>query len=470
METWDVVVVGAGTAGVPTAIFAADRGLRVLVVEKLGRIGGTLHMATGQMSAAGTSLQRERGIDDHPDLHFADVMRISKGTSNAEMARLAVDIAAETIEWLRAGEFSFHPDCPAIVYSHETYAIPRTYWGTNKAISILDVLERQFQPRRDSGRITLALDTAATRLLVDGDDAVAGVVVRDARGDETELRARNVVLASGGYAGSKALFRRFNDMPVFGPLPETASGEGIAMAVDAGAGFRLAENFMPSIGGIEDPPGSQRVVWADRPAITPQLRPIWEIFVNRDGRRFVAEDNPSIDARERALLQQPGLTFWIVYDARAAREATPLLPSFTPDRLERAFRDHAAFSRADTIAGLAQAAGIDSAGLAASVAAYNRAVAARGGDEFARAHLPAPIAEPPFCAIRNHGVTVKSAGGLDVDRRLRVRRADGRTFRNLYAAGEAIGGGLLSGNAFVGGMSITPWLGFGRLIGRDYVN
>ena len=78
-EDWDVIVVGAGTAGIPTAIFAGQRGARVLLVEADSRIGGTLHWSTGQMTAAGTKLQKRLGIEDHPDWHFDDCMRISRG-------------------------------------------------------------------------------------------------------------------------------------------------------------------------------------------------------------------------------------------------------------------------------------------------------------------------------------------------------------------------------------------------------
>jgi fumarate reductase flavoprotein subunit len=468
MDQYDVIVVGAGTAGLPAAIFAARRGMRVLLLEKLGRIGGTLHLATGQMSAAGTSLQRARGIEDTPDRHFEDVMRISRGTANAEMVRIAVDIAPETIEWLRDSDFDFHPDCPAIVFNHEAYSVPRTYWGTEKAISILKVLERLLRPHLDSGAITLRTGMTLERLLLDGETRVAGVVTRDAAGGTHELRARQVALTSGGYGGNPEMFQRYEQLPLYGPLPEPASGEAVEASIAAGAGFRNARNFLPSFGGIEDAPGSHRIVWTDRPVLQPQWRKPWEIYVNRAGQRFVREDEESNDVRERALLAQPDMAFWVVYDSCIEREAPPILPGFDAGKLAARFASHPSFLRADTLEDLARKAGIDPAGLAASVGAYNAAVAG-GGDGLGRRHMPLPIAEPPFIALANHGVAVKSAGGVDVDRTLRVRRKDGRVFENLHAAGETIGGGLLSGNAFVGGMSLTPWLGFGRLIGRDFL-
>ena len=90
-ETWDVAVVGGGTAGIPCAIFAAQRGLRVLVLEHAPQVGGTLHYSAGQMSAAGTRRQHEMGIVDSPARHFADIMRLSGNTADPVLVRLAVD-------------------------------------------------------------------------------------------------------------------------------------------------------------------------------------------------------------------------------------------------------------------------------------------------------------------------------------------------------------------------------------------
>ena len=86
---WDMIVVGAGTTGLPAATFAAKRGGRVLLVEAAGKIGGTLHLSSGQVSAAGTRLQAEKGIEDSPEQHLEEAIRISRGTIDTELARLS---------------------------------------------------------------------------------------------------------------------------------------------------------------------------------------------------------------------------------------------------------------------------------------------------------------------------------------------------------------------------------------------
>ena len=126
-DQWDVIIAGAGTVGVPAAIFAARRGARVLVLEAAPEIGGTLHLSAGQMSAAGTKAQASLGIEDSPDLHFEDVMRISKGTADKELVRLAVDNAAATYDWLTDSGFEPLPEHPVLGLAHEPYSERRYY-------------------------------------------------------------------------------------------------------------------------------------------------------------------------------------------------------------------------------------------------------------------------------------------------------------------------------------------------------
>ncbi len=126
---FDVVVVGGGPAGLAAAVTASELGLRSMLIEKTSRLGGQLHASAGRFSAAGTRLQRQRGIDDSPDRHFRDIMRLGHGRADPDLLRLAVTVAPEAVDWLDALGFPFHPDAPSLVTYHETYSRPRTYWG-----------------------------------------------------------------------------------------------------------------------------------------------------------------------------------------------------------------------------------------------------------------------------------------------------------------------------------------------------
>lgn len=466
MSDFDLVVVGAGTAGMPAAIEASGLGLKVLVVEGSDRLGGTLWRSWAQMSAAGTSLQRAKGIRDEPHLHFDDVMRISKGTADPTLVRLAVNHAPRVIEWLLGMGFDVDPASPAILHFHEPYSLPRTYWGRRGGRSVLDVLIPAFEKATRTGDVTVQMQTRLTSLL-HGPDGVSGVRLRSADGTEREVTSGAVLLTTGGYAGDPELFAKLTKgAPLVGPASPTSRGQGIVAAQEVGAQVRGEDLFLPTYGGVLAADSSWETVGLDDfPALTPQDRAPWEIHVNSEGRRFVAEDSDSVDVRENALLEQPGLTFWIVYDSVTATKAPPLFPTWKPEDLAAAFESHPSFTTADNLRSLATKAGIDADGLLDTVSAWNRSVA-DGHDGLGRRSLLGPVVEPPFFAVRNHGSTLKSPAGLAVDERLRVRGENG-VIENLYAAGEAIGGSSLSGKSFVSGMSVTPALAFGRLAVRD---
>ena len=127
MSKWDVIIVGAGTAGLTAAIFGARQGLKILVLDVAPKMGGTLHLSTGQMSAAGTKLQAELGIDDDADRHFDDIMRISRGTADRDIARLAADNAAATFDWLMDNGFDLRDGHPVDGVAHEPYSRRRYY-------------------------------------------------------------------------------------------------------------------------------------------------------------------------------------------------------------------------------------------------------------------------------------------------------------------------------------------------------
>jgi fumarate reductase flavoprotein subunit len=212
---YDLIVIGAGTAGIPAAIFAAARGARVLMLDAANDIGGTLHLSTGQMSAAGTKLQATLGIVDSASAHFDDVMRISKGTADPELVRLAVDNAATTFDWLMDHGFKPLPDHPVLGLGHEPYSQKRYYWGAEGGRTILAVLRRELQPWVDQGRVDVSLSTPVTALLTNDAGDIDAVRVKSGLA-ETVFRGRHVLLACGGYVSNPQLFEQLSGVRDYG--------------------------------------------------------------------------------------------------------------------------------------------------------------------------------------------------------------------------------------------------------------
>jgi fumarate reductase flavoprotein subunit len=287
-------------------------------------------------------------------------------------------------------------------------------------------------------------------------------------GGDVEFFGKNVVLASGGYAASPQLWAKLTPkIPLCSHVNPYSRGDGLAAAQALGAAVDGSDKFLCTFAGFLENPRDPRT--GNFLLLSPKARSIWEIFVDDKGRRFMQEDHPSIDYRERALLRRRGMAMNIVFDAGILQNAaTPTLESAATYRAR--FGRHPAFVKAKTLAELARKLGVPVANLRRTVADYNRAVDAGSDPRHGKHFLIRRIEQAPFYAIRAQGITVLSPAGLKVDKQLRVLGRTGRPIRNLYAAGEVLGFGRTSGNAFAGGLSLTPALTFGKLLGESILN
>ena len=463
---YDFVIVGAGTAGLPAAIFASRRGARVLLIDAAEDIGGTLHLANGQISAARSRTQLAKGIVDSPDAHYADVMRLSNGLCDPQVARLTVDEAPATINWLLDAGLTPLPDHPVTGDSvgRKAYSIPRYLWAEEMGRALLAVIRRELAPEVASGRVTVQLGTRVTGLVTGAEGAVEGVRATS-DGSALEFRGRHVLITTGGYAMNPARFQQLVGVPPYaGTSYPFHQGDGLDLAASVGGYLRGRNLHRAGTGSILTSDRFPAKVYA-RFNTTPQVRTPWEIWVNDAGRRFIREDEPLVVRREQALVEQPALRYRIVFDQAILEAAPPGIPGWTRDKLLSHFDTHAMFTRADTLEALAVRTGIDAAGLAQTVREYNDAVRGRGGDAFGREHLPRVIEKGPFYAITHLGHSATSAAGIVVDAQMRVLRGDGQPVPNLYATGEVLGSGAMLGNAFVPGMMLTPALAIGRWLG-----
>lgn len=463
---WDVIIVGGGNAGIPAAIFASRRGAKVLIIEAAGQVGGTLFLSSGQMSAAGTAFQRSKGIEDTPQEHYDDVMRISKGTANPDVLRLAVENAPATVDWLFDAGFEARPEHPVLGGGHDPYSKKRYFWGPEGGISVLKVLEKELQPEIDRGNVEVLVETEAKSLIQDQvGGPVTGVVTVGPDGLDVHHVGRNVVLACGPYGSNSEMFEQLEGVKDYADTVYPYSqGAGIKMALAAGSYLRGQESHQPLFNAIladDDVPSPLLV----RVTTDPIRRKPWEIFVNAHGKRFLREDTSSYDEKEKALSRQPEERCWIVFDDAILKTAPSIIRAWTKDELGEAFHTHPMFFSSDSIAGLASKIGIDSAGIVDTVAAYN-AGQTSGKDAFGRQHMPLPISKPPFYAIRMQGYYLLNTVGVAVDSKLRILGENDSPIKNLYAAGEMLGMAAFQGSSYCGGMSVTPALTFGRILGE----
>lgn len=460
-KNWDVIVIGAGSAGLPAAIKAAERGAKVLQLEADYRTGGTLHWSSGQIAGAGTRLQKSLGIDDSPDEHYSEAQRISHGTIDPVVLRLTVDNAAATIDWLMDLGFKPAPGMPVAGEAHEPYRTRRYLWGPQQAVSIYNVLKPVHDKLVRAGKIDLRTQHRLTRLVTDKTGAVTGVVASTPNGD-VSFAGKNIVLASGGYAANEKLWNELTpEVQLCSYCNPYSQGDGIVAARELGAVVDGSDKYLNTVSGFRDNP--KDATSGAFLLLSPKTRSVWEINVNAQGKRFMQEDHSSIDYRERHLLAQPGNQMFIVFDQGILTNATPLMAE---ENYQSRFGKHPNFYKAKTVAELAKKMGVPAGNLKKTVADYNAAVEKGVDKAFNRDFLPRPIEKAPFYAIKTTGITVLSPAGLKVDKNLQVLKKNGKPIPNLYAAGEVLGFTRTSGDAFVGGLSLTPALTFGRILGE----
>jgi len=468
-QRFDLIVIGGGTAGMPAAIFAADRGAQVLIIEKAPKLGGTMYLSTGQIAGANTVFQKAQGIDDSPDIFYDDIMRINKNTSDPLLTRLWADNGGTTINWLAENGFTIRDGQPVRGKGHDFFRTRRYQWGPNNAISILNVMEPLLSRHVKAGRITVLTGAGAVDLIKDQSGAVSGVVTEDSDGTRSDFRGLNVVISSGGCASNPTMFENIHGVPLYNQSAYPFSqGTGLTLGLGAGGYLRGAENYVSGIGSImvDNKIPSPR---AASLSLYPETRPPWEVFVNARGDRFMQEDHPSIGHRERALDLQPGHRFWAIFDQKILEQATPIIPDWSRDQFMEAFNKHPMFTRAPSLSELGVVSGIHPTNLERSVENYNWAIKQREPDQFNRIHRPLPISVPPFYAIRSQGATILSFAGLAVNKNLQIITNEGRPVGNLYAAGEVLGAGATSGKAYTNGSMVTPALTFGRLLGQKII-
>ena len=461
---YDVIVVGGGTAGIPCALFAAQGGAKVLLIEKSPALGGTLFWSTGQIAGAETVFQQRLGITDSPDAHFDDCMRINENTADPALTRLTVDHAGDTINWLADHGFEVMAGHPVTGIGHDHFTTRRYQQGVKSGLSILEAFLPSLEASIAQQQVTLLTGTAVEGLIQERSGKIVGVTATGPSGTH-DFRGSHVVLASGGCAANPRLFEDLHGVPLYAKTAyPTSQGDGLILGMSAGGAIVGGEKYASLPGLVPDAwqYPAQMHAWAP---LHPMVRQPWEILVNARGERFVREDHPSVHQIERGIYRQPGHRHWAIFDADMLAQSEPIIPDWSRERLANEYQTHPMFSRAMSLETLAFRAGINAAALKQNIDDYNRRVRQGEPDRFGRTHRPMAIEKAPFYAIAMQGWTLVSFAGLSVNTGFQVLDPERRPIPNLYAIGEVIGAGATSGAAYTNGMLVTPAITFGRLLG-----
>jgi fumarate reductase flavoprotein subunit len=459
MADYDVVVVGAGAAGLCAAVTAAEAGASVLVAEASAAAGGASQFSAGLIMAAGTRFQRERGIEDGPEALLHEYLAFNRWSVETGVARRLTEEAGPTVEWLADRGVGVSD-----IYLSGDDRVPRGHVidGGGAAIVACLLGAAQTDPRVD-----LAFGRRVDRLLTGEDGIVTGIAA-----GEDQVTGGAVVLAAGGFGANKELWPRYLPRAVeaewtFYIGPPTSRGDAFALAGAVGAQIV----------------GHDRGLLNARPNFSQSMDsyyPGWLVFVDRQGQRFVNE--MTAYSVVESTIRARGGRVWALFDDAAKRAAVPRstaaakkydMPTGTnwEDWVEPVIDEMTGKRRvltAPTITALAASMGAEPAVLAGTVARYNEDVAAGHDTMFEKpARVMRAIAEPPFYATELRLCNLALTGaGPRVNRDGQVLDRGAIPIRGLFAAGECAGGVL--GDVYMGsGNALANAVTFGRVAGQN---
>ena len=482
----DVVVVGAGGAGMTAAITAAAEGKSVVVLESQSMVGGNSVRATGGMNAAKTVYQDENefgesagvektlktaaekyadnetitalaktvseqwaayqanptGYFDSVELMELDTMIGGKGINDPELVETLCANSADAIDWLDEHGITLHN-----VSSFGGASVKRIHRPVNaegKTVSVGSYMIPLLQENCEKAGVKMMLDTTATEILTDANGAAVGVKATGASGETVTVNAKAVVLASGGFGANLDMVVKYKP-ELKGFMTTNApgiQGQGIEMAQAIGAATVDMDQIQ-----------IHPTVEANTAAlITEGLRGDGAILINEEGQRFIDEVGTR-DVVSAAEIAQTGSYSWLVVD-QAMVDASSVIQGY----IKKGYT-----VTGETYEELGEAMGVDAAAFAETMEKWNGYVEAKNDPDFGRTSFANPLNTAPYYAVKVTAGVHHTMGGLKINANTEVLNEKGEVIPGLFAAGEVTGG--VHGANRLGGNAVADFTVFGRIAG-----
>lgn len=490
----DLIIVGAGGAGLSAAVTAKDLGVKnVLVLEKMPVIGGNTLRCASEFNAADPD--RQKALPMTETLKEAVEKAINEKPVSEEHAKLMADVKAKYEAYLKSGSKTLF-DCPEwhalqtynggdkvgqipLIRQYSNNVLDTLHWMQSKGSPVMDrvsqgagalwqrthqldapaglgLIDPLYQAAVKQG-VNFKLGMRVQDLILNDKGRVIGVTATDKVGNKYEFTSKDgVILATGGYSQNKEM-RQKSAPHLTSEMVSTnqpgATGDGIIIATRHGAdttGMNYVQVYPLATPGTGALQGRARKMSGLDDVID----------VNKNGERFVKEDARR-DEFVAAIKKQPG---GVVYDINDSSIVKPL-NSFNED--VETLVSIGRIYKADSLADLAKQLGMPADKLEATVAEFNKMVEAKKDPKFGRKLFDRPIVKPPFYATPRAPSIHHTMGGLQISTNAQVLDKNGKPIPGLYAAGEVTGG--IHGSNRLGGNATADVLTFGRIAAKSAV-
>ena len=482
----DVVVVGAGGAGMTAAITAAAEGKTVVILESQSMVGGNSVRATGGMNAGKTVYQDENefgesagvektlktaaekyadnetitalaktvseqwaayqanptGYFDSVELMELDTMIGGKGINDPELVETLCANSADAIDWLDEHGITLHN-----VSSFGGASVKRIHRPVNaegKTVSVGSYMIPLLQENCEKAGVKMMLDTTATEILTDANGAAVGVKATGASGETVTVNAKAVVLATGGFGANLDMVVKYK--------PELKGFMTTNAAGIQGQGIEMAEAIGAATVDMDQIQIHPTVEANTAALITEGLRGDGAILINEEGQRFIDEVGTR-DVVSAAEIAQTGSYSWLVVD-QAMADASSVIQGY----IKKGYTVTGA-----TYEELGKAMGVDAAAFAETMEKWNGYVEAKNDPDFGRTSFANPLNTAPYYAVKVTAGVHHTMGGLKINANTEVLNEKGEVIPGLFAAGEVTGG--VHGANRLGGNAVADFTVFGRIAG-----
>ena len=482
----DVVVVGAGGAGMTAAITAAAEGKSVVILESQSMVGGNSVRATGGMNAGKTVYQDENefgesagvektlktaaekyadnetitalaktvseqwaayqanptGYFDSVELMELDTMIGGKGINDPELVETLCANSADAIDWLDEHGITLHN-----VSSFGGASVKRIHRPVNaegKTVSVGSYMIPLLQENCEKAGVKMMLDTTATEILTDANGAAVGVKATGASGETVTVNAKAVVLATGGFGANLDMVVKYK--------PELKGFMTTNAAGIQGQGIEMAEAIGAATVDMDQIQIHPTVEANTAALITEGLRGDGAVLINAEGKRFIDEVGTR-DVVSAAEIAQTGSYSWLVVD-QAMVDASSVIQGY----IKKGYT-----VTGETYEELGKAMGVDAAAFAETMDKWNGYVEAKNDPDFGRTSFANPLNTAPYYAVKVTAGVHHTMGGLKINANTEVLNEKGEVIPGLFAAGEVTGG--VHGANRLGGNAVADFTVFGRIAG-----